>query len=197
MKFPVKTDLVSVPRNRSGSSAWNVEHKQRVWEGVGQVAKEGPGKLLPHWSGCSLGPAEDGGQSPVLTYCSKDEICRAATLGWGSSPPHIRLQKQSTNCLACISSFYRHTGFFFFLRAWKRTSTAQENHFPPSSPHEMKAVTGRILLFVDLGTRWNDSHRSEVNMFLRLLLFISLGFMGFPVHGRGNSSFTCVCAEQL
>lgn len=39
MKFPVKTDVVSVPRNRSGSSAWSVEHKQRVCEGVGQVAE--------------------------------------------------------------------------------------------------------------------------------------------------------------
>lgn len=94
-------------------------------------------------------------------------------------------------------AFHPFTETHFFSRAWKCTSTAQENHFPPSSPHEMKAVTGRILLFVDLGTWWNDSHRSEVNMFLRLLLFISRGFMGFPVHGQGNSSFTCVCADEL
>lgn len=39
IKFPVKTDLISVPRNRSGSSAWSVEHKKKVCEGEGQVAK--------------------------------------------------------------------------------------------------------------------------------------------------------------
>lgn len=164
--------------------------------GRGRTSCKGkvPGNSCPTGQGAH-GPAEARGQSPVLTSCAKDMICRAVYSRVGGDPRLAYvLQKQSTNCLACISAFYRHMGFF--LRAWKCSSTAQENHFPPSSPHEMKAVTARIL-FVDLGTRWNDSHRSEVNMFLRLLLFISLGFMGFPVHGRGNSSFTCACAEEL
>lgn len=39
IKFPVKTDLISVPRNRSGSSAWSVEDKKKVCEREGQVAK--------------------------------------------------------------------------------------------------------------------------------------------------------------
>lgn len=34
-------------------------------------------------------------------------------------------------------------------------------------------------LFVDFGTRWNNYHRSKVNMFLRLLFFISLGIIDF------------------
>lgn len=160
-------------------------------KGKDELQREGPGKLLPHWSGCSLG------SEPCADLLCQGWDLQGCYSGLGGVPllTYV-LQKQSTDCLACISSFYRHT-VLFFPREWKCTSTAQENHFPPSSPHEMKAVTGRILLFVDLGTRWNDSHRSEVNMFLRLLLFISLGFMGFPVHGRGNSSFTCVCAEEL
>lgn len=173
-----------------------LEHKQRVWKGVGQVAKGRSWEILAPWSGCSVGPAEDQGQTPVLASCAKDVICRAVCSGVEeSSSPHLRFAETEHKLSGLLFiPLQRH---IFFSRAWKCTSTAQENHFPPSSPHEMKAVTGRILLFVDLGTWWNDSHRSEVNMFLRLLLFISHGFMGFPVHGQGNSSFTCVCADEL
>lgn len=106
VKFPVKTDLVSVPRNRSGSSAWSVEHKQRVWEGVGQVAKGRSWETLAPLVRVLNGPAEDRGHTPVLTSCAKDGICRPVYSGVGGS---------SSPCIRFAETKHKLSGLHFIL----------------------------------------------------------------------------------
>lgn len=174
----------------------SVECSRGYVEAKDKLQREGLGNPLPQWSGCSAGPVEDWGQVPVLA-------CRAKYVTHG--PVYSGVGGTFSCCVHFTETEHKLSDLCFILLQTQSffqghencTLTAQENHFPPSSLHKMKAVTGRILLFVDLGTQWNDYHRSEVSMFLRLLFFISLGIMGFPVHGQGNSSFTCVCAEEL
>lgn len=192
-----KNMFTGAPRRASVSSVWSLWSTAECGEGKEQAVKgraQEPPALM-----CSVGWAEDGGQIPVL-ICK--ELCTCVVhgsvyCGMGGSSFHLIHLAETEHKLSCLGSSCYRPDFFFFSKTWKCTSTAQENHFPPSSPHEMKAVTLRILLFVDFGTQWNNYHRSKVNMFLRLFFFISLGIMGFPLNWQETSSFTCVCAEKL
>lgn len=91
VKFPVETDLVSIPRSRSGSSAWSVEHKQRVWEGVGQVAKGRSWETLAPLVRVLNGAISRSGSDPCAhLLCQGYDLQGCLLWGGGSSSSHIR-----------------------------------------------------------------------------------------------------------
>lgn len=79
--------------------------------GVGQVAKRRSQETLATLVRALTWASWRSGSEPCADLCQGCDL--QGCLLWGGGAPLLTyiLQKQSTNCLACVSSFYRHSFF--------------------------------------------------------------------------------------
>lgn len=173
----------------------SVECSREYVERKDKLQREGLGNPLPQWSGCSAGPVEDWGQVPVLTCRAKYVTHGPVYSGVGGTSSHCVHFTEMEQKLSDLRFILLQTQSFFQGHE-NCTLAAQENHFPPSSLHEMKAVTGRIILFVDLGTRgmvivgqkWACFSDCSFSSLLALwdFLFVGKGTAASPVSVQRN-----------
>lgn len=174
--------------------------RRRYVKGKDKLQREGPGKLLPHWSGCSVGWAEDWGQIPVLTCCAKDIICRAVySEVEGSTSPHIYFaeieHKLSGLCFILLQTHSFFQGHENVLQQHRKTIS----HPAPPMRWKQSLIGSCCLLTLALGEtiligqKWTCFSDCSFSSLLALwdFLFMDKETAASPVSAQRN----CNCAN--